>query len=214
MFNFPCAENKVQHLSLQPVYLFMKWTVSHEWTLCPVHQGCASDHIPCPFEVTWKSFLWRGMPDLGYELHFRAMAKWTCRFGEISGPRITSLNCRSSLQQQNLQLTLECSWSSSHLPLEHLGCYSPQQKGTPCCRNWCVFSCYSAITLKRRGLGSLFCHRAQIRLSSLGWKSAEEVFAEALGVIVLFCFVFLTLDLLYSPGGPKLSMNTRLASDS
>lgn len=56
------------------------------------------------------------------------MAKWTYRFGEILGPCITSLNCRSSFQLQNLQLTLECSWSSSHLPLEHLGCYFPLSK--------------------------------------------------------------------------------------
>lgn len=182
MFNFPCAENKVQHLSLQLVYLFMRWTGSNEWTLCPVHWGCASDHFPCPFEVTWKSLLWRGTPDLGYKLHFRAMAKWTCRFGEILGPCITSLNCGKSFQLQNLQLTLECSWSSSHLPWTLGLLFPPQPKGTPCCRNWCVFSCYSAITFKRRGLGSLFCHRAQITLSSPGWKSAEEIFAEAFGV--------------------------------
>lgn len=75
-----------------------------------------------------KVIFMEGVPDLGYKIHFRAMAKWTRRFGEILGPCITSLNRRNSFQLQNLQLTLECSWSSSHLPLEHLGCNFPLSK--------------------------------------------------------------------------------------
>lgn len=191
MFNFPCAENKVQHLSLQPVYLFMKWTVSHEWTLCPVHWGCASDHIPCPFEVTWKSFLWRGMPDLGYKLHFRAMAKWTCRFGEILGPRIISLNCRSSFQLQNLQLTLECSWSSSHLPLEHLGCYFPLSKKGLLVAETDVCSHVTQQSLSR-GAGFSFLSQSSDNTK----QSGLEVFAEALGVIGFVLVFFLTLDII------------------